>query len=239
MKPLYARINNNVYVMKQGHNKFKFQCQNCGECCSGSKILLSPYDILRLCFRLNIETNQFHKLFTRFVINAKTKIPMCVLKTDPICLFLKKGEGCMLYDYRPYMCRAYPVGNIGEHYFIEDSYCRGCGKGDKQSIDEWLSSRQVKSYKIFDDLWQEFLAKLRTKKVPDTKEFQIAFIRLLYDFDNETVDKYMETTNLKSDDLTDRYLALLGIAEKLLLNGTNGKNGKDNESVGGDRDIQR
>ncbi len=231
MKPLYAKINNKAYVMKQGHNKFKFECQNCGECCTNTKIILSPYDIARLSFRLNIETKEFHKNFTRFIINAKTKIPMCVLKTAPACTFLKKDEGCQIYDYRPYMCRAFPIGNFGKYYFLEDSYCKGCGKGEKKSIDEWMDHQQIKSYKIFEDIWQEFLAKLVRKKTPNTKEFHISFIRLLYDFDNSTVDKYIEKTQLKSDTPENKFLALIGIAEKLLLNGNNGtKNGTKNTS---------
>jgi len=218
MEPKYAKINNRDYLLKKPHNKFKFECQKCGECCQ-SKILLSTYDIIRLCHALRMKTPEFHKKFTRFIVSKKTKIPVCVLNTAPVCKFLKKNEGCQVYDHRPYMCRAYPIGDLGKHYFIEDSYCPGCKKGKKQSIEEWIESSDVRSYKMFDDLWQEFLfnVKMYAKDMPQTKTFQFSFVKMLYDFDNKKVDELLKTTKLKADNPTDKFVALLGLAEKLII----------------------
>jgi len=217
MEPKYAKLGKKKFILKKEHNKFKFECTKCGECCHGSNILLSPYDILRLCFALNMKTSEFHKKFTRYAISKTDPIPKCMLKTNPVCLFFKEGKGCQIYDHRPYMCRAFPVGNIKEQYFILDSYCKGCGKGEKKSIKDWISSADVASYKTFDDLWIEFLDKVKKKGPANTKESQVMFIKLLYDFDNPRVDTMIKNAKLKAEGPTDKFISLLGLAEKLIL----------------------
>jgi len=40
-------------------DRFCFECKRCGQCCFRCEIVLTPYDILRLCHGLSITTGEF------------------------------------------------------------------------------------------------------------------------------------------------------------------------------------
>jgi hypothetical protein len=40
-------------------DRFCFECKRCGQCCFRCEIVLTPYDILRLCQGVRITTGEF------------------------------------------------------------------------------------------------------------------------------------------------------------------------------------
>jgi len=67
-----------------GQSKMHFRCYpgiGCfTKCCSGIKILLSPYDIYRLKKRLGMDYNEFLSAHTQVSVIDRTQLPITVLK---------------------------------------------------------------------------------------------------------------------------------------------------------------
>lgn len=84
-------------------------CNNCGACCrTCNPIVLSDEDVYVLREVLGI-------FFSIYVIREDNK--WWFSKTAP-CAFLNENNTCRIYNYRPTICRQYPVavnkeGNIG------------------------------------------------------------------------------------------------------------------------------
>ncbi|PIE28284.1 zinc/iron-chelating domain-containing protein [candidate division KSB3 bacterium] len=86
-------------------------------CCSSIRIVLTPYDILMLCRRLEMEPADFLEQYTLPTWLEKTDMPGVMLKLgreDEKCPFLT-SEGCRVYTDRPTACRYYPVGMADFH----------------------------------------------------------------------------------------------------------------------------
>lgn len=87
-----------------------FACHGCGDCCKGSAILLSPYDLARLAARSGETPRQVIKERCTVLKHPQTNLPTILLETVPQCSFLDEQNACTAYDFRPLVCRAYPLG---------------------------------------------------------------------------------------------------------------------------------
>ncbi|MEJ2156868.1 MAG: YkgJ family cysteine cluster protein, partial [Desulfobacteraceae bacterium] len=98
-------------------SKFKFKCHpgvSCfTECCRGTQIILTPYDVIRLKTRLDLPSDQFLAIYTEPHVLEKTDLPVVTLKhmddDKESCPFVRE-DGCILYEDRPTACRYYPLG---------------------------------------------------------------------------------------------------------------------------------
>ncbi|UCE66054.1 MAG: YkgJ family cysteine cluster protein [Candidatus Zixiibacteriota bacterium] len=128
-------------------------------CCknfsSNDRIIIEPYDVLRLSRRLSISTGKFLEQYADLTLDDHTHFPVALLKYKGNrrrnkCHFLR-SYGCSVYEDRPLRCRLYPLGRIlnrGKSYFIHIGNCI-CedSPGDKSwGAQEWTDASGAEDY---------------------------------------------------------------------------------------------
>ena len=169
-----------VFKPFSGEDPFRFACHpniSCfTECCAKLRLLLTPYDILRMKNRLNISSDQFLDRYTETLLDHHSRFPMVKLRMGQEgghrCPFVTQ-KGCSIYEDRPEACRLYPVGRASamvdreaetkEKYFIVDeAHCRGFREEKKWSLKEWLRHEGVKEYKAMNERWMGIMTSSRS-----------------------------------------------------------------------------
>jgi Fe-S-cluster containining protein len=161
-------------------NAFHFRCGkdiSCfNTCCAKLRLILTPYDILRIKGRLGITSDEFLEKYTVTILEDHSRFPMVSLKmaedNREDCPFVT-GEGCFIYEDRPGACRLYPLGrasaivksskDVKQRYFIVDeSDCLGLKESRAWTIEEWLHHEGVHEYNTPNDEWLEIITSPRT-----------------------------------------------------------------------------
>ncbi len=177
-------------------NPFCFECHPgvpCfTECCARLRLLLTPYDILRMKNRLGIPSDQFLEKYTETFMDQHLRFPMVKLNMNREkgghCPFVTES-GCTIYEDRPEACRLYPVGrasamvdreiNAREKYFIVgESHCLGFNEKREWTLEEWLSHEGVKEYKAMNDQWLGIMTSQKSlgPKAHITRKHQMFFM---------------------------------------------------------------
>ena len=156
-------------------NIFQFACHPdvpCfTQCCRDLRLILTPYDILRLKKHLAMTSQAFLKKYTRTEIQNSGFLPtvLLMMKDDEqkACPFVDR-EGCTVYDDRPGACRTYPLGRAAskvrgqeqanEQYFmVRENHCRGFEQERFWTVEQWLSHEGLHEYNHYNDLWVEIM----------------------------------------------------------------------------------
>ena len=84
----------------------RFKCTGCGQCCTGSPghVWIDQEEIAQMAQFLNISPEEFIKKYTRRV---KVRLSLTEDPKNFVCIFLKEKK-CLIYQSRPYQCRAFP-----------------------------------------------------------------------------------------------------------------------------------
>ncbi|MDX1775131.1 MAG: YkgJ family cysteine cluster protein [Desulfobulbales bacterium] len=163
-------------------SKIKFRCHpgvSCfTECCGNIKIVLTPYDILQMRKRLDMEAPEFLHVYTEPVYLEKTDFPGVAIKLteEGRCPFIKsRTEGCMIYSDRPSACRYYPVGMANFHegaqegqsseefYFvIKEPHCRGFEEDKTWTVREWREDQGVNVRDEMNKGWMEIVMRRKS-----------------------------------------------------------------------------
>jgi Fe-S-cluster containining protein len=93
-----------------GARRISFACHGCGDCCKGSTVLLSPFDLARLCAATGAAPRAFVKERCMVLKHPFTTLPALMLETVPRCSLLDDANRCTAYAGRPLVCRGYPLG---------------------------------------------------------------------------------------------------------------------------------
>lgn len=163
-----------------GQSRMHFRCYpgiGCfTRCCSGIKILLSPYDIYVLKKRLGLTSTEFLSAYTYQSFIEKSMLPIPVLKMkddeNKSCPFVSP-EGCSVYADRPLTCRYYPIGmgimkqydkKTGTNFFIKvkEDHCLGHNEDKEWTIDEWRADQGSDVYDEVNNDWLEIVLKAKT-----------------------------------------------------------------------------
>ncbi len=184
-------------------SKLKFRCHKgikCfTKCCSNIDIMLTPYDILRLCNRLGMTSEEFLTTHTYAKIDEKTSHPLLYLQLNDDeerkCPFVTE-EGCTIYTDRPASCRYYPVGQgtfkkegkdgieCEEFYFvIDEPHCLGFDEKKTWTIDSWRKDQEADTYDEINKEWKALMLRknLPGKELDEKKQMQ--FFMASYDLD--------------------------------------------------------
>ena len=156
-----------------GEGTFDFDCHAGVECftvcCRNVDMILYPYDVIRLKTCIGIDSEEFLRLYSRFVAGDNPFFPSLKLKLPNegagACPFLSE-KGCTVYTHRPSACRTYPLeravdrntdrGAVREFYFLtHHPYCYGHRQPRKQTVKSWLRGQQLLEYNTYNDLWAE------------------------------------------------------------------------------------
>lgn len=113
---------------------FSFSCRGCGGCCKDRQdIVLSGYDLYRLCARLQLPPELVLNAFCRVYTGKVSLLPVARLQpreeSGNNCPFLFNNR-CSVHEAKPLVCALYPLGQTIElngsiTYFCQDSSCGG------------------------------------------------------------------------------------------------------------------
>lgn len=173
---------------------FRFDCHPgvpCfTECCRDLKLILTPYDILRLKNHLGLESGEFLDRYTDLEVDESSKLPMVYLSMldneRKTCPFVSP-EGCTVYTDRPSACRTYPLarasrkhklhGTVLEDYFVlREDHCRGFEEDRFRTVDEWIQDQGLSSYHEMNNPWMEIVTHSRLRNGLPMKQYQMFFM---------------------------------------------------------------
>ncbi|QER41798.1 YkgJ family cysteine cluster protein [Thermodesulfobacterium sp. TA1] len=157
-------------------DQIKFNCYKgivCfNRCCYDVKLVLTPYDFLRLRRALNLSVEEFVEKFGEAYIGEVTQLPVISINMDPYsmaCPFLDEKEGCKVYQDRPSSCRLYPLARYisqnenGEKQeifkIIRETHCKGHYEERSIKIIDYLKEQGLEEYLYYNDLWGEVVSK--------------------------------------------------------------------------------
>lgn len=160
--------------------KFRFECQNCGSCCSAKdqiRVEVSPYDVYNISKKLKINPKKF---LEKYCYSKETKkVPFFFLQFP--CKFFK--EKCSIYEVRPMGCRTFPIGiakiikDKKLHLRYTLSTCPGYRKGNETCLDNFV--KKDKEREEFDNEWiplKKQMHQLIVKNKLDQKEYAKLFL---------------------------------------------------------------
>lgn len=161
-------------------SKIKFQCHKkvkCfTKCCRNIRIILTPYDIVRLKTRLGLTSEEFLTIYTEPQLLEKTDLPMVVLKLldddAQSCPFVK-DNGCIIYEDRPTTCRYYPLGvaslshkegidEEGFYFLIQEPHCLGFEENKTMTVQEWRGDQGTDTYDDINTGWTDIIVRKRS-----------------------------------------------------------------------------
>jgi len=220
-----------------GH-RFNFRCHkeiSCfTKCCADLKLVLTPYDILRMKNRLGISSDQFLDRYTEIRMDQNPRFPMVTLKMNRdenrACPFVTPA-GCALYEDRPGACRIYPLGRAAlrverekdtrEKFFVVDEdHCLGFQEEREWAVAEWMTSEGMDEYNAMNDQWLEVITSSKSlgqeKEIPrKIQMFSMASYNLdkfrLFVFESRFFDVFEVPSDLR-DRLASDDVALLNYA---------------------------
>jgi len=187
-------------------SKFNFKCHKdvkCfTKCCRGINITLTPYDIIRLKKRLNLNSDEFLALYTTPRLLEKTDLPIVTLKLlddeEESCPFVRE-EGCLVYEDRPTTCRYYPLGvaslthkegaddddDDGFFFFVNESHCLGFEEETEWTIRQWRDDQGVDIHDEINAGWTDLLVRKRSfpPNVKLTEQSKKMFFMVSYNID--------------------------------------------------------
>lgn len=206
-------------------DSFNFTCgegQPCFvDCCTGTRIWLYPYDVVRIRRALGISSGEFLRRYTWFLDPGPPGYPVLLLKSanrgEGRCPFAE-DSGCTIYPDRPWICRLFPVIPVecrtditseADRRFniLEWEGCRGVGRGPAVTIREWWQRSGMSVYEEAYPDWQQLTEALKSSSLlPLSSEATEQFILGSYDPDlfreKLLTGEVRETLSLDKSELT-------------------------------------
>jgi hypothetical protein len=158
-------------------------CEGCRQiCCHGMEntIVLDPFDVHRLCGRLDMS---FEKLMEGFIeLNTVDGIILPNMAMNAVtgsCSFLDENNKCKIHTARPSVCRLFPLGRYWEDethfkYILQKDQCSKDNLS-KIKVKKWINSEHGARYDEFVVKWHAFLVKIKDA-VAQASETQIRTI---------------------------------------------------------------
>ena len=136
-------------------------CSGCSKCCSdmGDFIILDPYDAVRLCEGTGRNIGELLQNIIELTVVDGVVLPGLNVR-DGKCHFLDCDGRCSVHEFRPSICRMFPLGRIfenGTHYFFLQKYECPAPNKTKVQIKKWLGEKDISFHEKFTDLWHYFL----------------------------------------------------------------------------------
>lgn len=174
-------------------------CKGCSDCCRGmgSSILLDPMDIWR--FRKGLGKD-FQSLMEREVelgvVDGMVIPHLRMQMPEDACPFLNREGRCSVHEFRPGICRLFPLGRYyeenGFRYFIQIHECSRQERG-KVKIKKWLGIPNLKAYESYILEWHDFLNEcekaLTELEEENTRILALYVLRVFYETRYEAEDE--------------------------------------------------
>ena len=187
---------------------FSFACHpgvSCfNRCCHEIDVILTPVDILKIKTEMKLRSDEFLKKYTTLQKLKGTGIPMVKLlmrdNSNGACIFLDKERGCSIYQFRPLVCRSYPLGVASldprqsedtsndqpseARFIIREDICMGHREPKTWTLKEWMKDQGTIGIESDNKTWLEIVAKLKAMKLSENQKHEISlFIMASYDLD--------------------------------------------------------
>jgi Fe-S-cluster containining protein len=82
-----------------------FQCQQCGDCCSGrGGIFVKPQAVEEMAALLSLPVEEFCRLY----VEASAMGPRLAIADNGFCVFMMEGNLCRVHPVKPFICRQWP-----------------------------------------------------------------------------------------------------------------------------------
>ncbi len=190
---------NSLPELQEGE-RFSFVCNEkvpCfNRCCAELTLPLTPYDVLRVCRHLGVESEKFLKTHTQMRSFPDTGFPLPLLKMQDgpkeLCPFVMSA-GCSIYEDRPGACRTYPLGRgtkIGEKgqvverfFIVQEEYCKGFEQGPAITAQEWLQDQGLEPFNASNDRYMNLMAKVKASGEPVSNKMATMIILCVYQLD--------------------------------------------------------
>jgi len=179
--------------------KFRFACHpsvSCfTECCRDLRLMLTPYDIVRLKSQLHMTAGNFLDEYCEIHFDETRGLPMVHLAMQDddrrTCPFVSP-KGCGVYTDRPGACRIYPIarasrlhklhGTVIENFFVlQEAHCRGFEEDRSWTLEEWVSDQGLELYHDMNNLWMEIITDNSLSKKALTEKQRQMFFMASYD----------------------------------------------------------
>lgn len=151
-------------------------CHGCFACCQkmGQSIVLDPLDIYRLTKHLNVSFEQL--LADKIELNVVDGLILPNLKmsgTEERCAFLNKEGRCSIHQFRPGICRLFPLGryynNGSFQYFLQIHECKKENR-TKVKVKKWIDTPDLKQNEKYILEWHDFVIELQEQLMEMTDE---------------------------------------------------------------------
>ena len=82
-----------------------FQCQQCGDCCSGrGGIYVRPDEVEAMAALVELSVKEFVRRF----VEASALGPRLTMADNGFCVFQVEGNRCRVHPVKPFICRQWP-----------------------------------------------------------------------------------------------------------------------------------
>lgn len=151
-------------------------CEGCWDCCTGmgDSILLDPLDVHRISSGTKKSVSCLLQGCLGLTVADGIVLPHLKLeRAGEACPFLNEENRCSIHDFRPGICRLFPLGRIYENrsvqYFLQTRECRKENRG-KVKVKKWLGVPEARRYEQYIVDWHYFLVDLQEKMEGSSQE---------------------------------------------------------------------
>ncbi len=152
-------------------------CTSCSKCCHnmGQSILLTPWDIHQISKNTGLTFLELLDGPVELHVDGGLVFPNIRMMVGPdskdendlTCPYLNKDGRCFIHDYRPGVCRLFPLGRKYEDdnqvsYFILEDACP-CETKSKIKIEKHLGIDHYKAYESYMVAYKDLQRKLITR----------------------------------------------------------------------------
>lgn len=138
-------------------------CEGCCDCCTGmgESVILDPLDVHRLSVNLKkTPEGLMEKELELDAADGNILPHLRMTGQEERCIFLNEKGRCSIHDFRPGICRLFPLGRFYENgsfrYFLQVHECKKQNRS-KIKVKKWIDTPDVKRYEQFVSDWHYFL----------------------------------------------------------------------------------
>lgn len=170
-------------------------CRGCSFCCEemGESVILTPYDMYELTTNLKKGFDELLEDKIELYMTDGMVLPNLKMTGEKeVCGFLDENGRCSIHDFRPGLCRLFPLGRNYEtetvvtergeeekrsfRYFIVEDSCPKMD-GTKIKIEKWLGIKNLKKYEAFILEWHYFCRDFQERMQGKLKEGEDDFVK--------------------------------------------------------------
>lgn len=185
-------------------------CEGCHSCCEdmGDSIILDPFDIYQLMQGMHVTFEQLLK--DKIELHMVDGMILPNLKMSEVtncCTFLNEEGRCSIHQFRPGICKLFPLGRIYQDekltYFLQMNGCKK-EKRSKIKVSKWLDTPELKNNQQYLIDWHSFRKQMEAiiGETPDENTVKTITMFLLntffvnpYDVEKDFYQQFYERMN--------------------------------------------